>query len=530
MDKHGSDVWISVIICIVFSLVISYYYYTNVLEVVRADWPNQRCNPLFIPFAGLIHKPHNQTKLEYTADNFNGCIKSMLKSIVEAAVEPFALTMRILNDACQKLIESFDLLRGLIKDLRNQYSSIIKQIYSGMTNLVISFITFLVKMKDSMSKIHAVLTTAFYSMVGAYLTMQSLFGSIIALIVLILIIIAGIIIALIILYLILYGIPFVGAALAKPVVIKSIIVTLIMISILIPILWFKIELMRAMRLSTPPPPAVPGCFSGETNLEIVSKKNENDVYYKKIKDINIGDVLKYGGKVTAFIKISAREQNIYNLNNVIVTGEHRVYDKIECKWIKVKEHPDSIYMSEFNEPFVYCLNTSEKCFKINDTIYSDWDDIDENVMNKLKNNCPSIPIFFKYSDIHSHLDSGFTHNMSIKLNNGNTIPISDVKINDILASGDKVLGIFKIDSNDVNVYKFYFNNGETITGTKNIHIQDSNLGIINCMKENTSVIETFIDSMNIKEPLYHLLTNTGSFVINNIRVNDYNSGIDTYLI
>jgi hypothetical protein len=174
------------------------------------------------------------------------------------------------------------------------------------------------------------------------------------------------------------------------------------------------------------------------------------------------------------------------------------------------------------------LNTSEKCFKINDTIYSDWDDIDENVMNKLKNNCPSIPISFSYCDIHSYLDSGFTNDMSIKLNTGDIIPICDVKINDTLASGDKVLGIFKIAS-DVNIYKYYFNNGESITGTKNIHIQDSNLGIINCMKENNSIIETYIDSMNIKEPLYHLLTNTGSFVINNIRVNDYNSGIDTYL-
>ena len=305
MDKHGSDVWTSIIICIVFSLVISYYYYTNVLEVVRSDWSNQRCNPLFIPFAGLIHKPHNQTKLEYTADNFNGCIKSMLKSIAEAAVEPFALTIRILNDACQKLVESFDLLRGLTKDLRNQYSAIIKQIYSGMSNLVISFITFLVKMKDSMSKIHAILTTAFYSMIGAYLTMQSLFTNIIIFIIFILIAIAAIIVGLFILYYILMSTGF-GIAAAKGVKISIAIVTAIMIAILIPILWFKFELMRAMRLSTPPTPGIPGCFSGETEMEIISNEKENDVQYKKFKNINVGDILKYGGKVTAFIKIISK--------------------------------------------------------------------------------------------------------------------------------------------------------------------------------------------------------------------------------
>lgn len=532
LDKHGSDVWISVIICIVFSLVISYYYYTNVLEVVRADWHNQRCNPLFIPFAGLIHKPQNQTKLEYTADNFNGCIKSMLKSIAEAAIEPFALVVRILDDACKKLVESFNLLRDLINNLRKQYGAIIKQFYSAITNLLLSFINFVIKMKDTFAKIQGIMTTALYSMVGSYLTLQSLFTNIIVFIIFILIIIAAIIVCLIILYTILYGIPFVGAALATPVVIKCVIITLIMICILIPILWFKFELMRAMRLSTPPTPGVPGCFCGDTNIDLVHNENENENeanndYSKKIKDIQVGDILKRGGKVTAFIKLSASEQNIYNLNGVIITGEHRVFYTPDSKWIKVKEHPDSIYVPDFNEPFVYCLNTSEKCFKINETIYSDWDDIDENIFNNLKKNCVSLSTNITHSDIHTQLDSGFTSDMSIKLNTGITIPICDIKINDTLLSGDKVLGIFKIASHDINVYKHCFKNGESVIGTKNIHIHDSNLGIINCMEDN-SMINSYLGSMNVNEPLYHLLTNTGSFVINNIRVNDYNSGIDIY--
>ena len=524
MDKHGSDVWVSVIICITFGLVISYSYYTNVLEVLRSDWVIHRCNPLFIPFAGLIHKPQNQSNLEYTAENFNGCIKSMLKNIADAAIEPFALTIRILNEACQKLIESFNLLRVLYKNLRNNYGNAIKQVYSGMVNLVISFIEFLVKMKDSMSKIHAILTTTFYSIVGAYLSMQSLFTNIIVFIIFILITIAGIIITLIILYVILFSIPFVGAAVGTPVLISSIVVTIIMICILIPILWFKFELMRAMGLTSPPTPAVPGCFSGDTEIELVSI-DKTHYTRKQFKNINIGDILKHGGKVTAFMKISSETQNIYNLNGVIVTGEHRVFNKSQLKWIKVKEDPNSIHIPDFDQPFVYCLNTDEKFFKINDTTYSDWDDIDENVINKLKTNCPSMPMNFTYSDIHTHLDSGFTSDMIITLNHGETIAICDVKVNDILASGDKVVGVFKIASHDVDIYKYDFNNNITITGTKNIHIRDNNLGIINCMKENRGVIQ----SINIKEPLYHLLTDTGSFVINNIRVNDYNYGIDVYL-
>ena len=73
MNKYGTDVWTTVIICLAFIVFINYYYYINVLEVVKADWPNQRCNPLFLPFAGFIKKPTDMSNLEYTSSNFNSC-------------------------------------------------------------------------------------------------------------------------------------------------------------------------------------------------------------------------------------------------------------------------------------------------------------------------------------------------------------------------------------------------------------------------------------------------------------------------
>ena len=51
MDKYGSDVWTAAIVCLSFIVFINYYYFVNVLEVIKADWPVQRCNPLVMPFA-----------------------------------------------------------------------------------------------------------------------------------------------------------------------------------------------------------------------------------------------------------------------------------------------------------------------------------------------------------------------------------------------------------------------------------------------------------------------------------------------
>jgi hypothetical protein len=519
MDKYGTDVWAAVIICVVFLLLTNYYIFANALEVVRADWPNQKCNPLILPFAGFINKPSDQTNLEFTASNFNNCINSMLKQIVELAVQPLYFAVSILQEACSSMIEAFQKLRAMTLTLRTQFSNVIAQLYAGISNLIVAIMSFVVKMKDSMAKVNGILTTALYTIFGSYMAAESLFLCIIDLITIILIIIVVLIVLFWAIAIGLFGIPFVGPGLAAPWGYSAVIYTVVMISILIPVVWFEVVMTKIMGLSVAPPPGVPGCFAEDSIVELFDDNG------KPIKDIQLGDVLKNGSTVTAIFKIAAKEQHLYRLNSVLVTGEHRVYHPV-LKWIKVKNHPSSIYVPEFNEPYVYCLGTDMKMFTIGSTLFSDWDDIDENVLEDLCDNCVArgyLPSDFTYKDIHIYLDSGFHGDSSIVLNNGLTAYIKDVNVGDILLSGDKVVGIVKIAAHDMIVHSFSFSNGKSIIGSQNIHINDPDLGVINGMNHAKSNL------LERPDYIHHLLTDTKCFVINGIRVDDYNSGIDKYL-
>jgi hypothetical protein len=530
MDKYGSDVWTAAIICLSFIVFINYYYFVNILEVIKADWPAQRCNPLVMPFAGFINKPSDMSNLEFTAGNFNDCFNSILKNVVLVALQPLYFALDIMQEAVNGLITAFDKLRSLTSNLRMQFASIIKQIFAGITNLVVTFIGYTVKIKDSMSKINGILTVALYSLFGSYMAVVSLF---LVMIDFILIILISICVAIIIFWLVaaaLYFIPFFGVKLGLPFVIKAIIYTLIMIAILIPCIYFEVSLLRVMNLSTPSPPNVPSCFAGDTLIEMHSQ--EGEIYNKKhkpIKDIEIGDQLRNGFKVTGVMKFAAEEQNIYNLQGVFVTGEHRVYHPT-LKWIKVKNHPTSVYIPDFNEPFVYCLNTDKKSFTIGETIFSDWDDIDNKVWEDLTKYCvvPGyLPENFSEEDIHTHLDSGFQATSKVTLHDGLKISVDNVKVNDVLVSGEKIVGVIKIAAHDMELFNYNFNNNaNSICGSKNLHINDKNLGIINCMqiyKENEQILN------QQEQFLYHFLTDTKFVTVNNIRFNDYNSGIDMYL-
>jgi hypothetical protein len=84
----------------------------------------------------------------------------------------------------------------------------------------------------------------------------------------------------------------------------------------------------------------------------------------------------------------------------------------------------------------------------------------------------------------------------------------------------KVLGVIQMSGG--TTYKHSFAQDQFLCGSKNIHIADASLGIINCMQKQSEKSET-------TPVLYHLLTDTMFFQANGIRVNDYNYGIDAYL-
>ena len=526
MDKYGKDVWISVIICIVFIVLICYYSFINVLEVVKTDWPNQRCNPVFLPFAGFINKPVGVSNLEYTVGNFNGCINSLVQYIALLAYAPYKIILGMINGTIEELIEGANRIRKTFEGLRKRSIELFESIYASIANLMVAFIGFVAKTKDTMAKVNGVLTSALYVLFGSYMAMESLFLSILDMITLILIIISCIIILYICIAIGLFAIPIFGVALATPNIVIAVSVGVIMLAILIPVIWFEVMMTRVLGLSVAPPPSVPSCFAGETLVPLFAPGTS-----KPIQAIHIGDKLQNGSVVTATMKFSAADQHIYSLKDVVVTGEHRVFYHEAQKWLKVKDHPESIALPSFNEPYVYCLNTTTKEFIINETLFSDWDDIDEKVMKDLQQNGVDLPSDFTVGDIHHYLESGLAPHTRITLENGLVVPIEEVKINDRLANNTKVLGVIKAHG---AIYKHSFAPDCLIYGTKNIHINDSHLGRINCMRMQSELMSEPMrieDMQTDQHPvLYHLLTDTKFFIANEIKIHDYNYGIDAYLV
>ena len=101
---------------------------------------------------------------------------------------------------------------------------------------------------------------------------------------------------------------------------------------------------------------------------------------KFIKDLEPGDLIN-GTKILGMVKLKL-DEDMYSLNNVRVTGTHKV--KYNNNWIYVSEHPDSFVINDKPE-FVYVPIVEGGTFIINNYEFADYDDEHiETLNNKLK--------------------------------------------------------------------------------------------------------------------------------------------------
>jgi hypothetical protein len=513
IDIYNTDIFITFILCLVFFIAISYFYVMNNIKPIIANWDKEKCSPSVMPFAGLINNGPNTTKLEFTAKNFSSCMHTMIGAMASEAFQPIYYMMNAFSKMFKDLSNVLNDVRAEFDKIRITIQMFSKDVMGRTMNFVIPFVSMIIGMKSMLAKVNGVLGAVEYTLFGAYMSLKSIFGVLIEVANDILL---GLVVSILAAFILAIFFPP-----AMEVALGSIV---IMGLILTPMIIIRNFADEVMGLHTSAFPGIPSCFSANTLIRM------SDNTKKKISEINPGDML-YGinnndNKVSAILKCSALNQTIYNLDNVIVTGEHRVFHN-EKGWIKVKEHEASVLVKDFKEPFVYCLNTDSKSFQINNTIFSDWDDIDDDIMNKLNSHIKN------EKDIHLNLENGLDGNLSIlNLKDGTAVLLKNIKVNDILNNGEKVVGVIKIDMTDIkDVYDYYLEttNGSyiktLIRGTRNVQlILDDNV------KKNMIENKEGFKVKNKEEYFYQLLVEGGSFLVNGIRVGDYNTGIDKFIL
>jgi hypothetical protein len=499
LDKYGGSVIISIFTLLFFFLIISYYYIQTKIEPIKKNWVNERCKPSVMPFAGIINAPKGQSKVKYAADNFTQCTNIILTSIVGYFIKPLYFITDKLGNALKDIFKSLDFIRVLQAGLKDKLSNILSYIFSRIFNVLVPLQKILLKFKDLLHKISGAAITGLYTVYGSYLALKSFVGAFLEILIIALIVLLAVIV-------ILWILPFTWFSAS--------VLTAFFVAISIPIAITANWINHILQIqSSKAIPSKKRCFDKNTNIKT---KNGN----VQIKNLKTGTILENGDKVTAVFKLAIQDLDIYNLDDIIVTGNHKVFHN-NLGWINVDKHPLSSKIDDYREDTIYCFNTDSKSIYIDDYQFLDWDELEPIDILKLKNlnylakNAP-------LSHIHKYLESGLDGNTLIELEDGRSIKLKNVSLNDQLKFNERVIGLVKIETQDLEHVKYYTFDSFNIIGSSNIHINDSELGCFNTLS---------INGKKIKKPshLYHLITDTGEFTIHGITFKDYDSGIENIL-
>lgn len=209
---------------------------------------------------------------------------------------------------------------------------------------------------------------------------------------------------------------------------------------------------------------------------------------------------------------------MFYLNGLIVSGTHKLFHK-KLGWIDVKNHSATL-IQNYKEPIIYCLNTSSKRIHISNMIFMDWDELTPTDMMKLKL-WKYIPMNGGFENIHKYMESGFDGDTILETQKGKKIKIKNIKPDDILSNGERVISTVHIDSSDLDNIRQYTFGGQNIIGGPNLFMKHKDLGNLSTLGFKGQKVK--------RNNLYHLITDTDSFRVSNILVKDYNSAIENIL-
>ena len=486
-DRYNGSVFATLFFLLVFFIIFAYSYIQTRITPIRNNWTQERCSPVVIPFAGLINPPPNKSGFQFTYDNFNYCINTIIKETVSLAVKPIEAVINIFVKIFEGFGDAINDIRKIVSGIRTAAGDFSRNIMDRILNIVIPFQKMVITIKSMMGRAHASMITGMYAAIGGlWFTISGLlniYNFIIAILI-------GMAATMVGLWLIPFGLG-IPEALAMTAAFSAIAIPTGLIAGAIDL----IVQITGVNQSIPSVPT-PSCFKKDTLI-----RGSNNTLYS-IESIPLGTRLAGGGVVTARFKLDASKETMYKLGNVQVSGSHKVL--FEKEWIFVRDHKDAIKINNFQDKYIYCLNTSKKIIYAGDYTFQDWDELDKSSV--FKYGCQS------EEDIHEKLDNGFHESTEIYIKNKGNVLIKDVEIGDVLQSGERVVGTVMIQ-NDKPLYEYK----SGFLGTKQLSVIQ-NLGKNPVLSsENASI-------------LYHILTDKGTLHIKEQKVMDYNWNIDFFNI
>ena len=432
-----------VLILIIFLAIHFTLLYTKIKDHIYNNWTEYRNKPWLMPFAGFIKPIEGKSSIESTVENFRKVLSKMISNFLKILMKPIYAIMEIFLQLFKKFTQVLNGIRKQINVMRNFLFKLFEKMMIRLQTGMAAITYFFLKIRESLKKSYGLFNLVLHTVEHSAIFFESLvktpvgqFGKLVSAI---------------------------GWSSA--------------IFTLGP--WGQKSWDNAL------------CFSPDTTVTL------NSGYKRVLNDIKVGDVLSKNNIVLAKIDADYELENIYSLYGVEVTGSHLI--RYNDKWIRVREHPDSVSIPyKLNK--VVCLVTKQGTIEVNNITFKDY--LETTNITVTRDTDKMIEDY-----LNNTTDSEFTKSSDILVGIPRSSVIYNNDVTGVVDIDSSLLTMYMIDGQLVSSNALVLENGKWKRAYN--HSRATLVGKVNCpcinyitmsekiMLENGLVIRDFTESKNI---------------------------------
>jgi hypothetical protein len=410
--RVGNYLVASIGILLAFGIASSYYWAKGKTTRLKQNWPEVRCDPRVMPFAGMINAPDGVSARDYTASNAAECGVQAGKHVAADALKTTNYLTGAASEVYGSIGESIQSVRGVIDQTRTGVEDITKDITTRAFNMGLPLVHASQKTNAALKKTQAVLGTTLFGSLGAMESVPSFIGASETF----LAAIAGIMFA--------SSIPlwFMPWTIPAAIALDALgVATVVVLGLAIT------DLNPHLHVEDPILPSRPShCFPPGTLVE-------TPLGEKPICELRVGDRLGTSGArwVTATFHASSNNVQLWNIDGVLVSSTHKVWSR-ENGWTFAPQHPAARLAGPAPGPFLSCINTSDGEMQVGPLRCRDWDDLSPEELELVSDG------HVGPRGLTPACLSGAT---LIELQGGERRRLTRVRVGDVLADGNKVAAV-----------------------------------------------------------------------------------------
>jgi hypothetical protein len=143
--------------------IIAMYYFIS-LKQIKDNWPEYRCNPMYMPLSDNIQK------------DFVYCIQTMQSNYMGYLLQPLTFSTASLTNMAGNFSQEINNVRNMFNQTRNFLTSAIQNIFGVFLNMIIEFQKIIIGIKDLVSKLVGIMITLLYILDGSTKTTKSMWN------------------------------------------------------------------------------------------------------------------------------------------------------------------------------------------------------------------------------------------------------------------------------------------------------------------------------------------------------------------